>query len=235
MKRKWLNAPAEIKAVQEGEANYITGYASVFGNIDSYDDIVQPGAFTKTIKERVPQMLVKLLDSHNWGESKAVLGTVIEAREDARGLWFKAAISTTASAQEILTKVKEGHLNRLSIGYDAVKDRFDRETGIRYLDEVRLWEISVVPFAANEEAIITDAKAARETSRIDDLEGKVKELEETIKSLTAEPVKPLTEGDSQDTEPETPAEPVSPLTGYAVELEQAKYRLRLNELKNKLS
>ena len=223
MKRKHLYSEAEIKAVEDDGKSYITGYASVYGNVDSYGDVVEPGAFTKTCSEQVPKGQVKFFYNHT-----EIKGVVVEWRDDpTRGLWIKAYVSKALSVQDWYTMVKEGILNRMSFAYDTIKSRFDTNTGIRHLTELKLYEVSVVDFPANEEAEVLAAKAAREDSRIDDLESKVKLLEETIKSLTAEPVKPLTEGDSQDTEPETPAEPVSPLTGVKIKQRQAEILSRL--------
>jgi len=229
-KRKWLNVDVEIKAINEDGQNYITGYASVFGNIDSYDDIVSKGAFTKTLSERVPVGLVKFLDSHNSWESRAVLGTVTEAYEDDRGLWFKAHISSVQSAQDILTKVKEGHLNRLSIGYDTVKTTFDQRSGIRYLTEVKLYEVSVVTFAANEEATILSAKSIGE---INQLRSEIKKLRDEFETkLNPETaVKEIDTVKGQTDEPK-PDEPGN-ISLAEMEFAQAKSNLSLIEMELK--
>lgn len=157
--RERLFFPTEWKAI-EGENNIIEGYAAVFGNIDLGDDIVEAGAFTKTINERIPKGLVKLFDSHIW-DSAHTLGTVIEATEDQHGLRIKAKISDTPSAQEVKKKILEGHINRMSIGYDSVIESWEKigEKMIRRLKEIKLFEASVVPIAMNEGAMILSAKA----------------------------------------------------------------------------
>ena len=153
------NFAFEVKAVDEG-AGTIEGYASTW-TIDQGNDIITKGAFAKTIKERVPAGKVKLLDSHRW-DATSTIGTIIEATEDEYGLYIKAKFASSPDAQAIRTKIQEGHLDRMSIGYIAVKERFenDKDHGlVRFLDEVKLYEVSVVAFPMNEAAQITSVKS----------------------------------------------------------------------------
>lgn len=145
------------------DENTLIGYASVFGGPpDSHGDIISEGAFRKTIRERVKQGLVKLLDSHVY-DSAHTLGTVVDAVEDDYGLMIQARLSTAGSVLDIKKKMTEGILDKLSIGFDSVKERFakDPNTGemVRYLDEIKLYEISVVPIPALERAQILAVKA----------------------------------------------------------------------------
>ena len=58
-------------------------------------------------------------------------------------------------AQEAYVLLKSGAIDGLSIGYEVAKAVRDRQTGVRHLLEVSLWEISLVTFAANQAARIT--------------------------------------------------------------------------------
>jgi HK97 family phage prohead protease len=175
--------PAEFKfidgVVRASEAaadSLVEGYANVFGNLDHNGDIVRPGAFRKTIQERVARGLVPLLDSHQW-DAAHTIGTVTEAHEDQKGLRFRARMSKAPSAQEVRQKMLEGHIKRLSIGFAPVRESYERvdqapvsddsaspairrKSIVRHLHEVKLFEISAVPIAANEQAMITNIKAA---------------------------------------------------------------------------
>ena len=161
--RKQISVDVEFKEVK-GENNVIEGYASVFDVIDSYGDVVKKGAFKKTIKERIKKGVVKFLNGHDWWTLDAILGTVTEAKEDDHGLWFKALLSAAQSVQDIKTKMLEGHINRLSIGYGTIRESYpddddDNKGKVgRYLEEVKLYEISAVTFPANEEAVILAVK-----------------------------------------------------------------------------
>lgn len=153
-------------AAEEDDADgpgYIEGYASVFGNVDLGGDIVLKGAFNKTLKDRLKKGMIKLYDSHRVFEgTEAVIGVVEEAKEDDYGLWFKARLSAVKRAQNIRTKVKEKILNAVSFGYDVIKDQWDDEKKVRTLKELRLHEISIVPWGMNPEAHITGAKGVEE-------------------------------------------------------------------------
>lgn len=142
----------KIKAV-DPERNIIEGYASTFGGEpDAYGDVIVQGAYTKTIKENGDR--IKYLMNHNWD---LIVGKVVEAKEDAHGLFIKAKISETENGKNLMTLVKDGVIDRMSIGYIPIKWDFD-ESGICYLREIKLLEVSAVGIPANEHAEITAAK-----------------------------------------------------------------------------
>ena len=131
------------------ESGIFSGYAAVYGNIDSGGDIIEPGAFTKTIAEGWER--VKILALHN--DCWLPIGRPLELREDSNGLFIKAKISDTSMGRDIKVLLKDGVLTELSIGYDPIVFDYD-ENGIRHLREVKLWEVSVVTWAMNPEATI---------------------------------------------------------------------------------
>lgn len=153
VKTEFKTIEFELEGFDEEEGTF-SGYGAVFSNIDSGGDIIEPGAFTKTIAEGIGR--VKILSGHN--ETLLPIGIPIELREDAKGLFIKAKISDTALGRDVKTLIRDGVLGELSIGYDPVVFDYD-ENGIRHLREVKLWEVSVVTWAMNEEAVITDFKA----------------------------------------------------------------------------
>ena len=169
------------------EEGTFSGYGAVFSNIDSGGDIIEPGAFTKTIAEGVGR--VKILSGHN--ESLLPIGKPLELREDANGLFLKAKISDTTLGRDVRTLIKDGVLCELSIGYDPVVFDYD-EAGIRHLREVKLWEVSVVTWAMNDQAVITDIKSEA-TERIKEA---ARDVEADIKAgrkISAARLKSLTE------------------------------------------
>lgn len=151
----------EFKAEAEG---IITAYAAVFGTTDSYGDVIQRGAFAKTIAERKDK--IKVLVNHD-GWSRLPVGKPISMEEDSYGLLTATKMSATQMGQDIYILATEGAISELSIGYYALKasypdDEASRAAGIwRYLNEVKLLEysfLSVPP--ANEGAVITGVKSA---------------------------------------------------------------------------
>lgn len=142
------------------EQGIFSGYGSVFGNVDDGGDVVEPGAFTKTIAECADR--VKILALHN--DSWLPVGKPLELREDARGLFLRGKISDTSMGRDIKVLLRDRVLNELSIGYDPIVFDYD-DQGIRHLREVKLWEVSIVTWAMNPAAKITDYKAVETAER----------------------------------------------------------------------
>jgi len=145
----------ELKELTEDGS--FAGYAAVFGNVDAYSDIIESGAFDKTIAEHP---VVPILHQHDIYEIVGV-STLIEPDEFGLFVNGKLVLEVErARADYALMRAKA--LNGLSIGYETIKqdlERVDENTYIRRLKEIKLWEFSPVTFPANELATITDIKA----------------------------------------------------------------------------
>lgn len=137
----------------------IRGYASTFGNIDLGADVVDKGAFKKTIKEsggRVP-----ILADHD--PTKQV-GWNIRAEEDEKGLLVEGKLDLNVQlARERYslskTALEIGAKMGLSIGYMTIKGEPDKENPrVRRLKELKLFEYSLVTFPMNTAAMVTAAK-----------------------------------------------------------------------------
>jgi len=155
METKTMKVIAEIKAVDE--KGTIEGYGSVFGNVDSYSDVVVQGAFAKSIEEakstgRMPAMLWQ----HDQEEP---IGVWTDLREDERGLYVKGQLADTQRGREARELIKLGALSGLSIGYTTRSYEVDKQNDVRLLTDLELWEVSPVTFPANSEARITGVKA----------------------------------------------------------------------------
>ncbi len=143
-------SPLETKAV-DLDASTFTGYSAGIGNKDAVNDIIHPGAFTKTIKERVGAGLVKLLNGHNRYSTSDLFGVVTAAKEvrvegremakkfrkDATHLLFTEFDVSKAdpAAQVALGKVSEGILDALSVGIRIIKQEFTDEDGQPFTSE----------------------------------------------------------------------------------------------------
>lgn len=144
----------EVKALtEEGE---FEGYGSVFGNVDSWNDVVAKGAFSETLK-KVPPKKVKMLYQHS---SYDVIGTWQEMKEDTKGLWVKGKLlMNLAKGKEVYELIKAEAVDGLSIGYRTKEYEYDTETNIRTLTKLDLREVSVVTFPANDKTNISKVKA----------------------------------------------------------------------------
>jgi len=148
---------AEVKAIGE-EANIgkISGYGSVFGVLDSYDDIVENGSFSDSLNEHgMPKMLLQ----HRWED---IGGVWKVAREDQKGLYLEGEINLDVQkAREYYSLIKQGAIDGLSIGY--VTEDYERDQkGIRHIKKVNLMEVSIVTFPANVEAFIREVRSRSE-------------------------------------------------------------------------
>lgn len=169
MEKKYMAFEFEVKETDDsGNVGYIEGYASTFGNIDLGDDVVEKGAFRKTIKDKKGKFPI-LLD-HMMTKQ---IGWNIEAEEDDIGLKVKGEIQLeTEEARnryKLAKRAKEiGTKMGLSIGYQTIKAESDKERpAVRRLKELKLFEYSFVTFPMNEMASITAAKAQQLTSLFD--------------------------------------------------------------------
>lgn len=143
---------------QVNEEGAFEGYASIFGAEDLGRDIVEPGAFAKSLRARGPRG-IKMLFQHDPNEPIGVWQTV---REDARGLYVAGhLLPDIARAREVLALMRAGALDGLSIGFHTVKSRAEAKSGARHLLEVDLWEISVVTFPMLPEARVRSVKRGR--------------------------------------------------------------------------
>lgn len=145
-----------IEQMDEDRGTF-TGYASVWDVVDGDDEMVVKGAFKKTIKEK---KAFPMLWSHDPGEPIGIIVPV----EDELGLRVSGSLNLDVQrARETRSLMRQmsdaGTPMGLSIGYNVVKEENDKDTGIRKLKEIRLWEISPVVFPACDPARVDDIKA----------------------------------------------------------------------------
>lgn len=134
------------------------GYGSIFGNVDSYGEIVMPGAFAKSLAKHAKEKTSPLmLWQHSWD---APIGVWDELEEDTKGLKGRGRfILGVQKADEAYLLAKNGAVRGLSIGYREVRTEPDGNN--RKLLELDLMEISPVTFPANRRATITAVKSER--------------------------------------------------------------------------
>lgn len=146
----------------------VKGYGSVFGNKDSDNDVIEKGAYRRTIKNNGSR--VKYLYQHDITKP---IGKMKELYEDEKGLVFVAEVPKTTFGNEVLELMKYGVIDENSVGIMPVKKDYD-EDGVRVIKEAKLYEISAVTIAANDEAKILEVKGEYDnidylTKRFDNL------------------------------------------------------------------
>ena len=124
----------------------ISGYAATFADTDAQADQIEPGAFRATLRDRGHRL--PLLWQHTLAEP---LGHVLAVHEDARGLWFEAALASTRRAADAVALLQRGSLRECSIGFLPRRVRFEQRgrRTIRHIEALDLVEISLVTLAAN--------------------------------------------------------------------------------------
>ncbi|WP_114213938.1 HK97 family phage prohead protease [Ochrobactrum sp. 3-3] len=139
-----------------------SGYASVFGLPDLGNDVIERGAFSRSLAKGGVSG-VRMLWQHDAAEP---IGVWTAIREDARGLYVEGRLAKgVARARDALELMRGGGLDGLSIGFRTVKARKDARTGLRHIIEADLWEISVVTFPMLPQARVSSIKAGLPTIR----------------------------------------------------------------------
>lgn len=133
----------ELSGIKAGPDGVFEGYASLFNIEDLGGDIVMPGAFDESLRARTSSG-IKLLWQHDLAQP---LGTWLSINEDRRGLRVKGRLNLeVAKSREILSLMREGAVDGLSIGFRTKAAHRDKKMGVRRLYKLDLWEISLVTF-----------------------------------------------------------------------------------------
>lgn len=149
---KQLDCTLELKSIDED--GRFAGYASVFDLVDNQRDKVLYGAFADTLKGRVGE--IKLLWQHQMDEPIGYFTTMFE---DTHGLYVEGQLMLEVEkAREAYVLLKQGVVTGLSIGYAPIRYSMDPDTGVRQLNQVALYEISLVTMPANEASQVTVVK-----------------------------------------------------------------------------
>lgn len=178
MKMNRQECRLEIKSAQPAvpeEGMTFSGYGAVFGNIDSYGDVIEKGAFTKTIEEfkasgKWPAMLSQHGGWLSSAQDMTPVGVWTEMREDDHGLYVEGKLADTPRGRELYELMKmtpRPAIDGMSIGYFVTEYTDEKKDGelIRHIKGIDLVELSLVTFPANKEARIADVKSEELTIR----------------------------------------------------------------------
>lgn len=181
MQHNSMFTPLQVKFdAGDDKAMTFSGYAAKFGNIDSYGDMVAPGAFKKTIEEMSASgSFPAMLWQH---DPRQPIGIWTSMAEDKIGLKVEGRLAETEKAREVHTLLKmtpRPAVKGMSIGYQTIraKRRENPEDPRRTLEEVKLWEVSLVTFPADRHALVESVKGFADLSaeQIRELEASLRE------------------------------------------------------------
>lgn len=155
----------QFKLAEDGGS--FTGYASTFGNVDSYGDTIVKGAYAETLKANG---LPKMFFNHN--KYAVPIGKWVKGTEDDYGLLLTGEFTPgNQQAQEVRAALKHGTLDSLSIGYVLTKGDYDETSGGRTIRKVsRLAETSIVTFPADKFAVINHGSVKALGDEIEQIE-----------------------------------------------------------------
>ncbi|MDI3330137.1 MAG: HK97 family phage prohead protease [Micrococcus sp.] len=146
------------------EDGQFTAYASVFGNVDSYGDIVVAGAFAETLKDwEASGNVIPVLFGHNMSDPDYNVGHVVKAEEDEHGLLVTVQLDLeTAKGAQVYRLVKGRRVSQMSFAYEVLDAAPVEKDGVEAFElrRLKLYEVSVVPIGANQETEILTVKAA---------------------------------------------------------------------------
>lgn len=164
----------------DGDAGIVAAYTAVMGNIDFGDDIITNGAFTKSIADRAGK--IRVLDNHNSRSTMDAIGLIKKIAEvgrdklpaemlakfpDATGALYVEIqfMLDDETSKGVFTRIKAGVIDEYSIGFEIIRQEWkDVETDkgkipVRFINEIKLYEVSPVIFAMNNATTTVSAKS----------------------------------------------------------------------------
>lgn len=175
--------PLESKEAREDGTLHIKAYALVFGNIDSYGDIIAEGACDAFLKSENSDR-IRLCYQHDMNE---VIGVITDKGVDANGMWIEADILPTTKGKDVQILMWGEAINEFSIGYWADEYHFEKRGSleVRILDAITILEVSPVTRAANPKAVVVDMKSEQIAEENENLLTDKEDMEEMKKQLEA--------------------------------------------------
>lgn len=185
LERKSLAQVVEVKEATEGPL-HIKFYALAFGNVDSWGDIIAPGACDEWMKGDGADRMA-LCWQH---DMQTVIGKITSKTVDSYGLLCEADVLPTTAGKDAEILLRAGAVKEFSIGYRADQYHYERKAGydyeIRVLDKITIFEASPVTIAANPKAVLTDAKGANDNNQTKTVmtEQELKALQKALEDAT---------------------------------------------------
>lgn len=155
---------ATVKALSGSDpAGTFEAIVAVFDNVDSYGDVILPGAFAADLAEKAAAgKKIPVIWSHKWDDPFSHIGEVLEAREVEKGLWIKGLIDlenpTGAQCNKLLTS---GRIGQFSFAYDTIDADWGERDGemVYLLRQLAVHEVGPCLLGVNRETELLAAKA----------------------------------------------------------------------------
>ena len=157
-------AAATVKAVGTGELaeGEFIALVAVFNNVDSYGDVVMPGAFTDTLADWTARKAVlPVVWAHRWEDPFSHIGHVIEAEETVEGLLVKGLLDLeNPTAVQVRKLLVDGRINQFSFGFDVDEGGWGERDGreVYELKKLTLHEVGPCLLGVNRQTELRDVK-----------------------------------------------------------------------------
>ena len=176
----YKNTSLPVADVDESKG-IVTLYASAFGNVDSDGDIIEKGAFSKTIQERGPQSprpRIKHLFQH---DRYNPIGTPLAMVQDENGLLIDSKVSDIRDG-DYIKLYRDGVITEHSIGFEIIKSDMAENKEYQLIKEVKLWEYSSVTWGANENTPVVGMKSEMKAEFASELLGRLSKLNNVLRN-----------------------------------------------------
>jgi HK97 family phage prohead protease len=158
---KELGCEVKTSAIEfkdiDTQKQIVVGYFSAFGSKDSDGDIILPGSYAKSIKERGPKSAkprIKHLLDHDKRKAVAILQ---ELEEDSIGLKYTSKAGSHTDGQDWFKMCECGIITEHSVGFETIKE--ESKSDANYMSELLLWEgSSLQAWGANENTPVVGIK-----------------------------------------------------------------------------
>lgn len=156
-----------IELKVKGKPGFFSGYASKFNGVDAYGDMILPGAYADTLKNRTRPIGMR------WNHFGPIIGKWVDITEDANGLYVEGELTPKHSvAEDVYASLQHGSVDGMSIGYRIPPGGSQKEGKLRKLKRIDLVEISVVEQPADMGARVEDVKSIiQECQTLKEIEG----------------------------------------------------------------
>lgn len=200
--KKHLFKTFELKADEVGG---VSGFFSTYDKTpDSYGDIIEPGAFTETLKKREESgHPFPLCFNHDFS---AVIGAVDKVEDMEKGPYIEAHFLDTGLAKDVRKMLQSGAIYQFSFAYDVLgwrePNEEEKKAGVtNVLTKVEVFEVSIVTVPANQNAVVTDVKSGRRNRKADEdiIRNCIKSLESLLDESGDD--KPAEEDEAKSAEP----------------------------------
>lgn len=164
---------AKATAVEGGQPGEFEALVSVFGNMDSQGDIIEPGAYAKTLAQKtVDGRSIPIVWSHQWSDIDSFLGVYTKAEETEHGLKLRGLLDITESAKaaRVYQLMKKGAVVEFSVSGEVIDGGYLEKTGDEepadnayHIREMELWEAGPCFKGANAETELLSVKSLQES------------------------------------------------------------------------